>query len=119
MGIVGIDHVQLAMPPGKEVIAREFYGNVLGLLEREKPDALALRGGCWFEAADFKLHLGVETAFRPALKAHPGLLVDDLASLAERLRNAEITVDDASPLDGRARCYVHDPFGNRLELIQV
>ena len=119
MSIVGIDHVQLAIPPGMEATAREFYANILGLQEREKPKSLAKRGGCWFEGAGVKLHLGVETPFRPAIKAHPGLLVDGLAMLTQRLRTAGIAVEDAGPLDGRARCYIHDPFGNRLELIQA
>lgn len=119
MTIVGIDHVQLAMPPGTEAIAREFYGNLLRLREREKPEPLARRGGCWFEVGSVKLHLGVEAAFQPATKAHPGLLVDDLALLTQRLRAAGIAVEDAGLLDGRARCYIHDPFGNRLELIQA
>ena len=77
MTVVGIEHVQLAMPPGGEGAAREFYSGLLGLPERTKPSALAARGGCWFEAPGVKVHLGVEADFRPAQKAHPALLVDD------------------------------------------
>jgi catechol 2,3-dioxygenase-like lactoylglutathione lyase family enzyme len=117
MPVVGIDHVQLAMPPGREDEAREFYAGLLGIPEKAKPAELATRGGAWFESGAVKLHLGVEPDFRPARKAHPALLVSDLRSLAARLREAGVdVVDDA--LGGYPRVYVSDPFGNRLELME-
>jgi len=119
MTIVAIDHVQLAMPAGREQEARGFYSALLGLPESPKPPELAARGGVWFESATVKVHLGVEKDFRPARKAHPGLLVDDLEALATRLRAAGVALvaDDALP--GQARYFVDDPFGNRLELLQA
>jgi catechol 2,3-dioxygenase-like lactoylglutathione lyase family enzyme len=119
VSILGIDHVQLAAPAGCEAEARAFYGELLGLAELPKPDALRARGGCWFRAGGQELHVGVEEPFAPARKAHPGLVVDDLAALAERLRGHGIvvTADDAIP--GVRRAYVSDPFGNRLELRQA
>ena len=105
-----LDHVQVAAPPGCEEAARAFYGGLLGLRELEKPDALRARGGVWFE----HLHVGVEDDFRPARKAHPAFLVDDLDELAARIGDVEW--DDALP-DLR-RFYASDPFGNRLEFIQ-
>ena len=118
MRIVAIDHVQLAMPAGGEPAARAFYTGVLGLPEVAKPPQLAKRGGCWFESADVKLHLGVEADFRPAHKAHPALLVSALAELLERCRRAGCSIVADDPLEGRARAYVSDPFGNRIELIE-
>ena len=117
MTIVGIDHVQLAMPAGREDEARAFYGGVLGIPEKAKPEELARRGGVWFESDAVKLHLGVEADFRPARKAHPALLVRDLRALVARLCGAGIdVVEDA--LAGYDRVYVADPFGNRLELME-
>jgi catechol 2,3-dioxygenase-like lactoylglutathione lyase family enzyme len=117
-GIVGLHHVQLAAPPGSEGRLRTFYGEVLGLAEVPKPPALAGRGGVWFRGAHVELHLGVEEEFRPARKAHPGLLVDDLTALAERIESYGVDVawDDNFP--GYRRCYVHDPVGNRIELLE-
>jgi len=114
--IVGIDHVQLAMPPGGEERARAFYGGRLGLRELAKPEALARRGGCWFGCGSTQVHLGVDTDFRPARKAHPALLVGDLAGFVAG-RGLEVRWDDELP--GVARCYVDDPFGNRIELVEV
>ncbi len=117
MRIIGIDHVQLAMPPGREEEARAFYAALLGIPEKTKPPELAKRGGAWFENGAVKLHLGVEADFRPARKAHPALVVRGLRSLIGRLREAGVHVVD-DPLSGYERVYVADPFGNRLELME-
>ena len=112
-----LDHVQLAMPAGGEDDARAFYGDLLGLAEVPKPPALAARGGCWFEDGDLKVHLGVEADFRPARKAHPAFVVDDLPALSGSLRAAGRVVTEGETHDGVTRAYVDDPFGNRIELI--
>ena len=111
---LGIDHVQVAMPPGGEVVAREFYGRVLGLCEVPKPPALAVRGGCWFEAGAVRLHVGAEAGFTPARKAHPAFVVHDLAGFVDA---AALSVEWSDEIPGVRRCHTHDPFGNRLELI--
>lgn len=117
--VTGIEHVQLAMPPGEEQVARGFYSGLLGLPETPKPPHLAARGGCWFEAPGVKVHLGVEPDFRAAKKAHPALLVDDLAGMVAVLEAAGLAVTPDDPVEGRDRCYVSDPFGNRIELMQA
>ena len=118
MAVVGVDHVQLAMPAGREAEARAFYSGLLGLPEVAKPPALAARGGAWFESGRAKLHLGVDPDFRPARKAHAGLLVEGLEDMIRRLRDAGCRIAEDQPLDGFLRVYVDDPFGNRLELME-
>jgi catechol 2,3-dioxygenase-like lactoylglutathione lyase family enzyme len=115
--IAAIDHVQLAMPAGGEAEATAFYQGVLGLERRAKPPPLAARGGCWFSNGAVELHLGVEADFRPARKAHPALVVAGLDALVDALGAAghEVRWDDEIPT--RRRCFVADPFGNRIELI--
>jgi catechol 2,3-dioxygenase-like lactoylglutathione lyase family enzyme len=113
-----IHHVQLACPPGSEDTLRDFYGRVLGWQELAKPPALAARGGCWFRGHGIELHLGVEQEFRPARKAHPGLLVHDLDAWAERLRAAGAPVTFDTDFPGMRRFYSEDPHGNRLEFLQ-
>ena len=116
--IVGLDHVQLAMPAGGEDAARAFYGDLLGLREVPKPAALAVRGGCWFVGVGpVAIHLGVEPDFRPARKAHPAFVVDDLAGLRAVLENAGVTIVDDGAEIGVHRFHAFDPFGNRLELV--
>ena len=120
MGVVGLDHVQVAIPAGGGDEARAFYAGLLGLVELSKPAALAGRGGCCALGAGptaAQLHLGVEESFRAAAKAHPGLLVDGLAELLERLSAAGVPVVRDVLLPGVDRAHVSDPFG-RLELLQ-
>jgi len=114
----GLHHVQLAIPPGGEDRSREFWGQILGFAELEKPAVLAARGGCWFRGGLVEVHLGVEEDFRPADKAHPGILVSGLDSVAERFgqHGVEVTWDDNFP--GMRRFYAADPFGNRLEFLE-
>jgi catechol 2,3-dioxygenase-like lactoylglutathione lyase family enzyme len=117
-GVVALDHLQLAMPRGREAEARAFYGGILGLNEIMKPANLVVRGGCWFALGTQQLHLGVEAEFRPARKAHPAFLVQDLAALRARLEQQGFKPYEDEPLTGYARFYVADPFGNRLELME-
>src|SRR4029450_6374916 len=112
--IVEIDHIQLAMPTGQEDTARRFYSGLLNIPEVPKPPELVKRGGVWFENGLVKVHLGIDAYFRPALKAHPGLLVRDLKALVRKLHESGIAVSEAEPLPGYDHVYTADPFGNRL-----
>jgi len=113
----GIDHVQLAAPAGCEEDARAFFSGLLGLDELEKPESLRARGGVWFRVGSQQLHVGVDPDFAPAGKAHPAFTVARYDELLNRLRAAgeEIKEDSSSP--GVRRCYVEDPWGNRIELL--
>jgi catechol 2,3-dioxygenase-like lactoylglutathione lyase family enzyme len=115
---LGLDHAQLAIPPDGVEVARAFWEGVLGLQEMEKPEPLKAMGGAWFRAGSAEIHLGVEADFRPARKAHPALMVNDIDGVAARCAAAgwPIQWDDRYP--GVRRFYVHDPFGNRVEILQ-
>jgi catechol 2,3-dioxygenase-like lactoylglutathione lyase family enzyme len=119
MRVLKIDHVQVAGPRGCEEAARAFYGGVLGMEESPKPEPLVARGGVWFRAGAQELHVGVEEPFSPALKAHPGLVVDDLEAVSARLAAAGLDPHRDEAIEGVARLFVHDPFGNRLEIRQA
>ena len=116
MKIVGIDHVQLPIPPGGEAAARRFYGEVLGLTEIDQPIAMRARGGMWFEGG---IHLGIEEKMRPSAKMHPALLVTDLDAWQRRLADAGCEWRVADEIPGVRRGHTKDPFGNRIELVEV
>jgi hypothetical protein len=118
MKVAGLDHIQLAMPAGREAEARAYYEGQHVIPEMTKPPPLAARGGAWFERGALKIHLGVEKNFMPARKAHPGLLVEDLPALIATLAAAGIAVNTDEPLEGFIRVYVDDPFGNRIVLME-
>jgi catechol 2,3-dioxygenase-like lactoylglutathione lyase family enzyme len=112
-----IDHVQLAMPVGGEETARRFYVDVLHMIELAKPQELAKRGGCWFQSGTVQIYLGVDDDFRPAKKAHPALCCRNYTACVAHLRDAAVDVSEVDDISGVRRCHIHDPFGNRIELI--
>ena len=118
LAVLGLDHVQVAIPEGGESGAKRFYGELLGLDEVPKPANLS-PSGCWFEAGTLKLHIGVDPDFRPARKAHPAILVSDLASLRQRFEAAGVATHDDKPVEGFERFFAFDPFGNRIELMEA
>ena len=120
VSFTGIDHVQLAAPPGSEADARRFFGELLGLQELKKPETLAARGGCWFGCGVHQIHIGIEADFHAARKAHPALRLTDHASFARlrhRLREAGVEVRDDEAVVGLERFSAYDPWGNRLEFV--
>jgi catechol 2,3-dioxygenase-like lactoylglutathione lyase family enzyme len=117
--LTAIDHVQLAAPHGCEAAARAFFGELLGLAEIEKPEPLRARGGVWFQLGAQQLHVGVEESFAPAHKAHPAFAVARYAELQGRLRDAGVHVADDDRHPGLDRCYLEDPWGNRIELVAL
>ena len=117
--ITHIDHIQLAAPVGCEAAARDFYGEILGLREIEKPAPLRARGGCWFQCGDQQLHIGVEAAFQAAKKGHPAFAVADLDALRESLVARGVKVTDDTSLPDLRRFFAEDPWGNRLEFVEA
>lgn len=119
IGIAGLDHVHIAMPRGEEALARMFYAGLLGLREVRRPRAVARRGGAWFVADGMAVHLRVAEPFWPGRIAHPALVVADLEIARQRLAAAGVETEP-DPTSGLIqRCFVNDPFGNRLELVDA
>jgi catechol 2,3-dioxygenase-like lactoylglutathione lyase family enzyme len=117
--IAGIDHVQVAIPPGADDAARAFYGGVLGLPEIPKPAPLNASGGMWFVTGATQLHIGSQNNFVAAKKAHPAFIIDDFAAYCALLRGRAVEVRDEAEVGGRRRAGIEDPFGNRIELIEA
>ncbi|HZV66044.1 MAG TPA: VOC family protein [Telluria sp.] len=116
--ITGIDHVQVAMPTGSEPQARAFYSGVLGLPEKPKPAHLAVRGGAWFQCGAAQLHLGGDSVFLAAKKAHPALIVEGFEEFTAALAAQGVEVTPDEEVAGLRRATILDPFGNRVELIE-
>jgi catechol 2,3-dioxygenase-like lactoylglutathione lyase family enzyme len=116
---IALDHIQLAAPPDCERAAREFYSDILGFDELEKPEPLRRRGGCWFCCGSHQVHIGVEENFRPAKKAHPAFSLSNLAALRTKLLERGYEVIDDADLVGVRRFYTSDPWGNRIEFVEA
>lgn len=119
MNILGIHHVQITIPKDAESTARQFYCDLLGLPEIEKPDSLKNRGGFWLQVGDRQVHIGTENDIdRHATKAHIAYHVDDVSSWHTHLSGNGISIGDSIPIPGHHRFECRDPFGNRIEFIQ-
>ncbi|MGB0099538.1 MAG: VOC family protein [Nocardioides sp.] len=117
-----LHHVQVACPRGGEGAARRFWGEGLGMAELPKPAELAGRGGCWFRDGAAEIHVGVEEPFTPARKAHPAVLLDDVAALdaaGDRLAalGFEVSWVERHTFPGHERAHAFDAHGNRVELL--
>lgn len=113
-----LDHVQLAAPANSEETARQFYRDLLGFKEIEKPYPLRKNGGVWFRCGNVELHIGIEDPFSPAKKAHPAIRVKHLSAMKLYLdeQGYFYTVDKNLP--NAERFYLSDPFGNRIEFLE-
>jgi catechol 2,3-dioxygenase-like lactoylglutathione lyase family enzyme len=121
MPILSLDHVQVAIPAGGEEAARSFYVGILGFTEQQKPDAMAQRKSIWLVAGPVNLHLGIETDsdFHAARRAHPAFTVDNLDDVVAACQRAGLPTREDTPLANFRRTHVFDPFGNRIELMEI
>lgn len=118
--IIGLHHAQITVPEGTEDQARLFYCGILGLEEAPKPKSLAGRGGFWLQVGAQQVHIGTEAGVdRTATKAHLAYEVSDLAHWRQALEAHSIAILESIPLPGYDRFEFRDPFGNRVELIQL
>jgi catechol 2,3-dioxygenase-like lactoylglutathione lyase family enzyme len=113
-----IDHVQVAAPAGSEDTARRFYQEILGFEEVEKPELLKKNGGVWFTSGVCDIHIGIEDPFTPARKAHPAFEVDNIREFKKHLSEKEIKFVEDDRIPGVKRFHLHDPFGNRIEIVE-
>lgn len=118
--ILGLHHAQITIPKGNEDKGKEFYCRILGLPEKEKPETLNGRGGFWLQVGDREVHVGTEDGFdRLATKAHLAYQVEDITYWRKVLEQNSIQIIEAVPIPGFDRFEFRDPFGNRVEMIQV
>jgi len=118
LGIIGIDHVQIAAPKALESDCVRFYREVLALPEIEKPDALKSRGGAWFQVGSLQMHVGIDPDASPSSKRHICFLVKDLASAKAAVQSSGVVIDSEGVAEGLRRFFIRDPAGNRIEIGQ-
>lgn len=112
-----LNHIQICVPKDKEAQARQFYIDILGLKEIEKPEYLIKNGGFWLEVADIQLHIGVEEQIHPS-KRHPAFEIENLEETKTFLLQQNIRIKNDQDIPGFKRFSFYDPFGNRIELLE-
>ena len=118
LGIIGIDHIQIAAPKALEGECLKFYREVLALPEIEKPDELKARGGAWFQAGPLQMHVGIDPDASPSSRRHICFLVSDLAAAKAAIQSRGVTIDSEGVAEGLKRFFIRDPADNRIEIGQ-
>ena len=117
-----LQHVSVPMPSDGHAEARRFYGETLGLTPMEPPSTLARGSVAWFRIGetDTEVHVFVdEPSRRGSAAQHLCLQVDDLAAFRDRLAAHNVEIEETIPIHNRPRCFIHDPFGNRIEITEI
>lgn len=117
-----LDHADLIIPKGAEDTARHYYCEILGMREIEKPEVLRKNGGLWLQLPGSQLHLGFEKkeGVDPRkTKAHLAFEVEDLQALETLLLKNGFQTKKQDQLPGMARMETEDPFGHRIEFLQM
>jgi catechol 2,3-dioxygenase-like lactoylglutathione lyase family enzyme len=120
MTIRRLQHVSSPYPSGRQAQVREFYGDLLGLVEIGPPDTLAHRELVWFAAGpgDLELHFFPDIV-DPGHARHLCLEVTDLEALRRRLEERGYAALAATPIPNRPRFMCRDPFGNLVEFTTI
>jgi len=120
MKILGVHHVQITVPKAAEKRAKDFYCGVLALQEIEKPEALKGRGGFWVSVGNADVHISIEEGFdRLTTKSHIAYQVEDIDYWKNKLGKENVKISSSIPIPGYERFEFRDPFGNRVEMIQI
>ncbi len=117
-----LQHASVPMPPNGHEEARRFYSGALGMEEVPPPVDLQNLSLVWFLAGDGGQEIHCFADDQPGPNSpgqHVCLQVDDLPAFSAQLSERGVTIEDAQPIRGRPRCFIHDPFGNRIELTQI
>jgi catechol 2,3-dioxygenase-like lactoylglutathione lyase family enzyme len=112
-----VDHIHICVPAERLEEARCFYRDIIGLKEIHRPTELGDEG-IWFTAANIELHIGVEVTL-PATIRHTAFEVTNLEAARQHLTENGVTIQKQRKLPGRNRFSFTDPFGNRMELLEM
>ena len=116
--ILGVNHVQVNVPPADLERACEFYVGFMGMREIPRPQTFTSKG-MWLNVGTFEVHVGLEDGVdRSKTRAHVAYQVTDLKLWRKKVETAGYPIKDQPLIPGYDRFQFRDPFGNNIELIQ-
>ena len=113
-----VDHFHVCVPPERLEEAKDFYTKVLGLKLIDRPDHLFSSAGYWLNIGDAQLHIGVEPELPRSIR-HTAMEVADVDAACKHLKDNGVEIVEEPAIPGRRRFAFIDPFGNRMELLQI
>jgi catechol 2,3-dioxygenase-like lactoylglutathione lyase family enzyme len=115
LGVTQIDHVSVLITNSER--SRRFYRDVLGLREIAKPKTFDFRV-LWFDLGNQQLHLLLKPQPDTISPRHFALRVADAQRARTYFHTHGIGIEETTPIPHCDRFFVHDPDGNRIEVIQ-
>lgn len=112
------DHINICVPPERLEEALRFYADVIGLKQIERPDHLFSTPGHWFDIGDIQLHVGVEPQM-PRSVRHIAFEIKNVDAAVKLFEKHNVEIMEEPVIPGRKRFAFIDPFGNRMELLQL
>ncbi len=112
------DHIHICVVPERLYEAKQFYMEVIGLELIDRPDKLFSSEGYWFNIGDIQLHIGVEASTIKTIR-HTAFAVNNIGAARKQLNNYAVEIIEEPHIPGRKRFAFIDPFGNRMELLQL
>jgi catechol 2,3-dioxygenase-like lactoylglutathione lyase family enzyme len=113
--VTQIDHVSVIITDIER--SRHFYRDLLGLKEIARPrtfDFIVV----WFDLGYQRLHLLLKDRPDTLGPRHFALRVADVMQARAYFRERGVLIDETTPIPGADRFFIHDPDGNRVEIIQ-
>ncbi len=115
MNLRGIHHVSINVTNLERAL--EFYVDILGLDELERPE-LGFPG-LWLKAGAQEVHLLAIDSERPLKEQHFAFDVTDVEAVQQALVAADVMVSAPSEIAGICRqAFTRDPSGNLIEFNQ-
>lgn len=117
--IEALSIVRLPMPEDRDEMAREFYGEVLGLTELTDEtvaeEHTVPAGALRYRLGDGTvIVLAPDQEFTPCRLSYPVLGIRDREGTISRLEEYLFAVERTSAESDVGEFYVFDPFGNRV-----
>jgi glyoxylase I family protein len=113
--ITQIDHVSVLITDVER--SRLFYRDVLGLKEIAKPRTFSFVA-LWFELGNQQLHLLRKDKPDAQSPRHFALRVKSVPMARSYFQGRGIAPEETTVIPGCDRFFIHDPDGNRIEVIQ-
>ena len=113
--VTKLDHVSVIITDVER--SRRFYRDLLGLREINSPrtfDFVVI----WFEIDGQQLHLLLKDQADTTSPRHFALRVSDVAAARRYFQGLGIPTQETTLIPGADRFFIHDPDGNRIEIIQ-
>ena len=113
--ITQIDHVSVLITDVER--SRLFYRDLLGLKEIAKPRTFSFIA-LWFELGNQQLHLLKKPEPDTRSPRHFAFRVADVKAARAYITERGVAVEETTLIPDCDRFFIHDPDGNRIEVIQ-